>query len=69
MYEKTKNNELDFSSLSEKDKNKLLLFSKHLITLYNNTTKAKINKDVFKRGEDVVKDILEIAKKYHLMKV
>lgn len=63
MYEKIKNNELDFSSLSEKDKNELLLFSKHLITLYNNTTKAKINKDSFKRGEDVVKDILEIAKK------
>ena len=63
LYESIKKGEKDFSSLDEKEKEELVVFSNHLATLYNNTMKAKLEKETFISSGDVLTDILELSKK------
>ena len=63
LYESIKSGEKDFSSLDEKEKEELVVFSNHLATLYNNTMKAKFEKETFISSGDVLTDILELSKK------
>ena len=62
LYERIKFQKITFDSIDEEEKNELLLFSKHLATLYNNTLKAKLQNKVFKSSKDVVNDIFELSK-------
>lgn len=63
LYEKIKNGQVQFDSLGENEKQELKIFSKHLATLYNNTTIAKVENKVFKSSGDVLNDIFELSKK------
>ena len=63
LYEKIKNGQIQFDSLGENEKQELKIFSKHLATLYNNTTIAKVENKVFKSSGDVLNDIFELSKK------
>jgi len=62
LFEKIKSGNLNYDSLSDMEKSELLLFSKHLITLYNNTLIAKRNDNFYETTGDVIKDILNVAK-------
>ena len=63
LYEKIKNGQVQFDSLGENEKQELKIFSKHLATLYNNTTIAKVENKEFKSSGDVLNDIFELSKK------
>lgn len=63
LYEKIKNGQVQFDSLGENEKQELKIFSKHLATLYNNTTIAKVENNEFKSSGDVLNDIFELSKK------
>ena len=63
LYEKIKNRQVQFDSLGENEKQELKIFSKHLATLYNNTTIAKVENKEFKSSGDVLNDIFELSKK------
>lgn len=63
LYEKIKNGQVQFDSLGENEKQELKIFSKHLATLYNNTTIAKVENKVFKSSGDNLNDIFELSKK------
>jgi len=61
LYESIKNGNITYDSLNELEKKELITFSKHLITLYNNTIKGK--KESFISTGNVLTDILELEKK------
>ncbi len=63
LYERIRTGELNYDALSEIEKRELILFSKHLITLYNNTLIAKRSNNFYDSTGDVIKDILEVAKR------
>ena len=61
LYERIKNNQIEFDILNENEKQELLTFSKHLATLYENTMKGK--NETFISSGNVIKDIYELSKK------
>ena len=61
LYESIKAGQIQYDSLNNEERNELIIFSKHLATLYNNTMKGK--KETFTTTEDVLNDILELSKK------
>lgn len=63
LYESIKTGQIQFDELSETEKKELTTFSKHLATLYNNTTKARKENETFTTSGDTLKDILELSKK------
>ena len=63
LYECIKSGKIQFDMISEEEKQELKIFSKHLVTLYNNTMKAKKENEIFQLSGDVVKDIFELSKK------
>lgn len=63
LYEKIKSGQIEFDQCSEMEKRELVIFSKHLATLYNNTSRAKIDNDTFVSSGDVLTDIYELSKK------
>lgn len=63
LYEKIKSGQIQYEFLDEVQKQELIIFDKHLATLYNNTMKGRKENDVFTTSEDVLTDILELSKK------
>ena len=63
LYESIKTGQIQFDTLGEIEKRKLIIFSNHLATLYNNTMKAKMGNEMFISSGDVLNDILELSKK------
>ena len=63
LYESIKNGQIQFDSLGEFEKRELIIFSSHLITLYNNTMNAKMKNETFVSSGDVLKDISYLSKK------
>ncbi len=63
LYESIKIGQIQYESLDEDQKNELTIFSRHLITLYNNTLTGKKENERFTSTEDVLADILELSKK------
>ncbi len=63
LYESIKSGQIQYDSLNESQKNELIIFSKHLATLYNNTMKGKKETDTFTTTGDTLTDILELSKK------
>ncbi len=63
IYESVKNGQIQFTSLGEREKQELVIFRNHLVTLYNNTMKAKKENEIFSFNQDVLADILELSKK------
>ncbi len=61
LYESIKSGQIQYDSLDESQKKELIIFSKHLATLYNNTMKGK--KETFTTTENIVTDISELSKK------
>lgn len=55
LYENIKNNKTSYNELSEKDKEELSLFSKHLETLYNNTRQGKKEESIITSTNDLEK--------------
>ncbi len=62
-YENIKAGNLNLDALNEDEKRELKVFSKHLMTMYNVSTKAKQANDVYECTGDVLNDILELSKK------
>lgn len=63
LYDMIKKNDISYDNLNEVQKKQLVIFSKHLSTLYNNTLKGKKDKEIFVHTNDVVNDIFELSKK------
>lgn len=63
LYDGIKSGKVDFDSLSSDDKERLVIFTKHLATLYNNTLDAVINNDIFICSDDVLNDLLVLSQK------
>lgn len=61
LYESMKKGEVKYDNLTDIEKNELLIFGKHLETLYNNTMKSKNEK--FISTGDVLTDIINLSKK------
>lgn len=62
LYESIKSGRTQYSMLNENMKIELTTFRKHLITLYNNTMKAKKENKLFTSTENLLADISEISK-------
>ena len=52
-----------YDSLNDGQKRELIIFSRHLATLYNNTMKGKKENGTFTTTGDVLADILELSKR------
>jgi len=65
IYQKVLNNNLSINDLSTEEQEELLIFSKHLATLYNNSMKGKKD-DVFTNTDDLISDIKKISEKLSL---
>lgn len=63
LYESIKSGQIQFDSLGEVEIRELITFCNHLVTLYNNTMRAKKNNETFKSTGYVLTDILELSKK------
>ncbi len=63
LYESIKLGQIQYDSLDESQKDELIIFSRHLATLYNNTMRGKKETETFTITEDVLTDILELSKK------
>ena len=63
LYESIKKGQVQYDALNEEKQNELFAFSKHLITLYNNTLKGKKESEPFLSTGNVLTDILELSKK------
>lgn len=63
LYESIKSGQIEYDSLDEAQKDELMIFSRHLATLYNNTMRGKKENEAFTTTEDVLTDILELSKK------
>lgn len=63
LYEKIKSGQIEFEQCSEMEKRELVIFSKRLATLHNNTLRAKADNDIFVLSGDVLADIYELSKK------
>ena len=63
LYESIKLGQIQYDSLDESQKNELIIFSRHLATLYNNTMRGKKEAETFTTTKDVLTDILELSKK------
>ncbi len=63
LYEKIKAGQMDYDTFSEIEKQELLIFSKHLATLYNNTMKAQKENRVFVSSGDILTDLFELSQK------
>ncbi len=63
LYNKIVNKEIDYDSLSDKDKEELITFSKHLFTLYNNTLKGKNEGNEFVLSSNVIENINELKRR------
>ena len=63
MYEKIKNKEFDFNSLTEEEKEELIAFNRRLASLYNSSLNANLKNEIFKSTGKIEDDILELSKK------
>lgn len=63
LYEQIKSGQVEYDSLEESEKNKLISFSKILSTIHNNTMKNRTKNELFNHTENVVSDISQLAKK------
>ena len=63
LYESIKSGKLLYDSLNDGQKRELIIFSRHLATLYNNTMKGKKENGTFTTTGDVLADILELSKR------
>ncbi len=63
LYEQIRTGQISLDTLGEIEKQELLIFSKHLATLYNNTMKVKKENTAFISSGDVLTDILDLSKK------
>ena len=63
LYENIRTGKIQYDSLDKEEREELIIFSKHLATLYDNTMKAKKNDEIFIRTGNVLTDILELSKK------
>ncbi len=63
LYENIRLGNLQYNTLTESEKKELFTFSKHLGTIYNNTMRAKIEKEIFISTGSVLNDILELSKR------
>ena len=63
LYESIKNGHVQYDALNEIEQNELIAFSKHLVTLYNNTMQGKKESGTFISTGNVLTDILELSKK------
>lgn len=64
LYESIKSGQIQYNLLNEDQKTELIIFSKHLATLYNNTMQGKKETETFTTTEDVLTDIFELSKKF-----
>lgn len=60
IYELIKTDKIKLKDLKPEQQNEIITFSKHLITLYNNTIKGK--NEPFKQTENVISNIFELSK-------
>lgn len=63
LYDDIRSGKVDFDSLSDEQKNELVIFTKHLATLYNNTMDAVLNNDLFMCSDDVLNDLFVLSQK------
>lgn len=63
IYKGIQTGKIEYDSLDDNYKKELITFSKHLLTLYNNTLKGKQEKVPFQSTGDVIQDILELSKR------
>lgn len=63
LYESIKSKHIKPDSLTELEQKELMLFCRHLTTLYNNTMRAKKENQLFVSNGDVLTDIFELSKK------
>lgn len=63
LYESIKSGRLPYDSLDDAQKKELIVFRKHLATLYNNTMNGKKENGAFTTTDDVLADILELSKR------
>lgn len=63
LYESIKTGQIKYDSLDETQKDELIIFSRHLATLYNNTMRGKKENETFTTTENVLTDILELSKR------
>ncbi len=61
LYEEVLSGEIQYEGLDEYAKKELLIFSKHLATLYNNTVKGKMEKESFQHSGNPMTDILKLS--------
>lgn len=61
LYASLRNGEMAFSSLSDYQKEQLIIFSKHLATLYNKTKQG--NKENYELTGDILGDIFELTRR------
>lgn len=63
LYNGVLSGQFQYSALNEQQKNELTVFSKHLLTLYNNTLKGRKDNIPFEYSENVIENITELSKR------
>ena len=63
LYESIRKGQIQYDELDQVEKDELLIFSRHLATLYNNTLQAKKMVEEVKLTGSVMDDLLELSKK------
>ena len=63
LYESIKEGRVRYDDLTKEEQQELVTFSKHLLTLYNNTVMGKKEQGEFEITNDVIFNITELAKR------
>lgn len=63
LYESIRKGQIQYDELDQVEKDELLIFSRHLATLYNNTLQAKKMVEEVKLTGSVMDNLLELSKK------